>query len=174
MSALIRQLTPADAAAYQSLRLRGLQDSPSSFSASYADEAGRALGEVEARLSPVADGSRCVFGALESGSLAGILAFVRPERDKLRHWAELAGLYVVPESRRRGIGGALIDAAISHARLLPGLRQLKLGVNADNLAARLLYVSRGFRCVGVHPESLFVDGRFYDEELYVLPLSRET
>jgi RimJ/RimL family protein N-acetyltransferase len=168
---LVRRLAPEDAAAYQSLRLRGLQESPDSFSASYADESDRTLDEVQARLSPAADGSRCVFGAFENDSLAGFLAFLRPERAKLRHWAELAGMYVVPEMRRRRFGGALIDAAVSHARALPGLRQLKLGVNGDNLPARLLYVSRGFRCVGSHPEALFVSGRYYDEEFYVLSLS---
>jgi RimJ/RimL family protein N-acetyltransferase len=168
---LVRRLAPEDAAAYQSLRLRGLQESPASFSASYADESSRTLDDIRARLSPTADGSRCVFGAFESGCLAGFLAFLRPERTKLRHWAELAGMYVAPEMRRRGFGGALIDAAVNQARSLPGLRQLKLGVNGDNLPARLLYVSRGFRCVGSHPEALFVSGRYHDEEFYVLSLS---
>jgi ribosomal protein S18 acetylase RimI-like enzyme len=122
-------------------------------------------------VTPAPNGSLCVFGAFVGDQLAGILAFIRPQRAKLLHGAELAGMYVAPEFRRRGLGGALVDAALAYARSLPGVRQLKLTVNASNLAARSLYQSRGFACVGVEPEALCVDGRYYDEELYVLRLT---
>jgi ribosomal protein S18 acetylase RimI-like enzyme len=168
---MIRQLTPHDAAAYQTLRLRALRESPTAFSASHADEADRSPAEVAARLTPAPDGSRCVFGAFSGDRLAGFLAFIRPERAKLRHRAELAGTYVAPEFRRAGLGGMLLDAAVDHARSQAGVRQLHLGVNAANDAARSLYRSRGFVCVGVHPEALCVDGIYYDEELYVFHLT---
>jgi ribosomal protein S18 acetylase RimI-like enzyme len=100
----------------------------------------------------------------------GILAFVRPTRAKLLHCAELAGVYVAPQFRRRGFGRALVDAALAHARSLPGLRQLKLTANATNTPARSLYQSRGFKRCGAEPEALCVDGRYYDEELYFLRL----
>ena len=77
-------------------------------------------------------------------------------------------MYVAPEFRRRRYGGALVDAAVAHARSLSGIRKLKLTVNASNVAARSLYQSRGFACVGVEPDALCVDGHYYDEELYVL------
>jgi len=115
-----------------------------------------------------------VFGAFVEDRLVGLLAFVRPQRAKLRHCAELAGMYVAPEFRRRRVGRALLDAAITHARALPGLRQLRLAVNADNLAARSLYQSRGFQCVGVEPDAICVEGRYYDEVLYVLRLNQAT
>src|SRR5262249_24184767 len=163
---IVRQLTPDDAAAYQHLRLQGLRESPTAFSSSYSQEADRSLSEIAVRLTPAADGSRCVFGAFASEKLVGILAFVRPTREKLRHCAELAGMYVAPEFLWRGLGRALVDAALAHARLLPGVRQLKLTVNATSTPARALYRSRGFTRCGVEPEALCVDGRYYDEELY--------
>jgi ribosomal protein S18 acetylase RimI-like enzyme len=166
----IRQLTADDASAYQSLRLLALQESPTAFSASYSEEAERSPSEIIARVTPSPDGSRCVFGAFVGDQLAGVLAFVRAQRAKLHHGAELAGMYVVPEFRRRGLAGALLDAALAHARSLLGVRHVKLTVNATNQAARALYQSRGFTCVGLEPEALCVDGRFYDEELYVLRL----
>jgi hypothetical protein len=61
----------------------------------------------------------------------------------------------------------LLDAAIAHARSI-ALRQLKLTVTATNSTARHLYVSRGFLRVGIEPEALCSDGRYYDEEIYVL------
>jgi ribosomal protein S18 acetylase RimI-like enzyme len=167
----IRNLTPADAAAYQAVRLLGLSESPTAFSASLSDEENRTLDEITARLTPGADGSSGVLGAFLGDELVGLLAVIQSRRSKLRHCAELAGMYVVPGARGRGIGGKLLDAAIRHARTLSGVRQLKLGVNADNTAARALYHSRGFERTGSHPEALFIEGRFYDEEFYILRLT---
>ena len=168
---LVRQLTALDSAAYQTLRLQGLEECPTAFSSSYTEEAGRSPVEIARRVTPAADGSRCVFAAFVDERMAGILAIIRPERAKLRHSAELAGMYVAPEFRRRGLGGALVDRAIAHARSLVGVRQLKLNVIAANLPARTLYKSRGFICVGVEPEAICVDGRYFDEELYILRLN---
>jgi ribosomal protein S18 acetylase RimI-like enzyme len=123
------------------------------------------------RVTPAADGSYCVFGAFAGEQLVGILAFIRQAREKIRHCAELCGMYVAPEFCRCGRGGALLDAAIDHARSLSGLRQLKLTVAATNEAARSLYRSRGFICVGTEPDAVCVDGCYYDDELYVLRLS---
>jgi ribosomal protein S18 acetylase RimI-like enzyme len=166
----VRQLTADDALVYQELRLFALEESPAAFSAGYSDEAKRSPEEIAQRVTPAPDGSRCVFGAFAGDRLVGFLAFVRPERPKLHHWADLAGMYVAPEFRRRGLGGALVDGALAHATALPGLRQVRLSVNASNLPARALYQSRGFKCVGVEPEALCVQGRYYDLELYVLRL----
>jgi GNAT superfamily N-acetyltransferase len=167
----IRKLAATDAAAYQTLRLLALQESPTAFSSSYSEEVDRPPSEVATRLTPAPDGSRCVFGAFVHDRLGGILAFIRPQRVKLLHCAEFAGMYVAPAFRRRGLAGALLDAALAHARSLSGVRQVKLAVNATNLAARSLYQSRGFTCVGGEPEALCVDGRYYDEELYLLRLA---
>ncbi|MGE4427861.1 MAG: N-acetyltransferase family protein [Solirubrobacteraceae bacterium] len=57
--------------------------------------------------------------------------------------AYLAELYVVPELRGRGLGGALLDAAIALARR-EGADRIELGTSEDDVAARALYESRGF------------------------------
>ncbi|MCK9247558.1 MAG: GNAT family N-acetyltransferase [Solirubrobacteraceae bacterium] len=57
--------------------------------------------------------------------------------------AYLAELYVVPELRGRGLGGALLDAAIALARR-EGADHMDLGTSEDDVAARALYASRGF------------------------------
>lgn len=164
----VRLLDPRDAQAYQQLRLQALRDSPTAFSASHADEVGRSLDEVAARITPAADGSVCMFGIFEPEELAGFVAVIHPQRDKLRHGVELAGLYVSPSFRRRGFGRALMKAALAHARSLTGVRLIKLGVTASNREARKLYQSLGFTSYGVEPDALQVDGMFHDEEHYVL------
>lgn len=166
----VRHLTAEDAAAYHNLRLRALHESPTAFSSTYAQEAGRSTSEIAERVTPAPDGSRCVFGVFVGEQLVGNLTFVRPQSEKLLHCAELMGMYIAPEFRRRGFGRALVDTALAHARSLPRVRQMKLTVNAANTAARSLYQSMGFDCFGVEPEAICVDGRYYSEEFYILRL----
>lgn len=168
----IRRLSPDDAADYQPLRLEGLQDSPTAFSSSYAAESGRTMQEVAARLQTTADAPTSVFGAFAGDRLVGIAGLARSMAEKLAHNATVCGMYVTPAFRRRGIGQALLDSIILHARTFPNLRNLNLGVNSSNGAAITLYQSRGFIRFGVEREAICVDGVFYDEEYYALPLNR--
>jgi ribosomal protein S18 acetylase RimI-like enzyme len=52
-------------------------------------------------------------------------------------------LYVVPELRGRGIGRALLEAAMDHARER-GAAHIELTTSEDDVAARSLYASAGF------------------------------
>lgn len=167
----IRQLRRPDAGAYQSLRLRALRENPEAFSASYEDEVNRAIDDVAMRVEPARDGSVCMFAAFENNQLAGFVAVIHPQRAKLRHAVELAGMYIAPESRRRGLGAALLQATISHVRSLDGVRLIRLGVNETSMAAKALYKSAGFECCGVEPDSLNINGTFYGEERYILQLA---
>jgi ribosomal-protein-alanine N-acetyltransferase len=62
--------------------------------------------------------------------------------------AELANLAVAPPMRGNRIGAALLDRAMSDARLA-GCVVMHLEVRESNTAARALYESRGFGMVGV-------------------------
>ena len=55
----------------------------------------------------------------------------------------LAELYVVPERRGRGIGRALMEAAMAVARE-PGAAYMDFGTSENDVAARGLYESLGF------------------------------
>lgn len=57
--------------------------------------------------------------------------------------AYLEELYVVPERRGRGLGRALLEAAMEHARER-GAAHLDLGTSENDVAARALYESAGF------------------------------
>ncbi len=57
--------------------------------------------------------------------------------------AYLAELYVVPDRRRQGIGLALMDAVLDHARTA-GADLIELGTSEDDHAARALYERCGF------------------------------
>jgi ribosomal protein S18 acetylase RimI-like enzyme len=55
----------------------------------------------------------------------------------------LAELYVVPDRRGRGLGRALMEAALEAARHA-GADYISLGTSEDDVAARALYESLGF------------------------------
>ena len=57
--------------------------------------------------------------------------------------AYLEELYVVPGRRGRGLGRALLGAAMEHARRR-GAAHIDLGTSEDDVAARALYESAGF------------------------------
>ncbi|HEX2112149.1 MAG TPA: GNAT family N-acetyltransferase [Gaiellaceae bacterium] len=57
--------------------------------------------------------------------------------------AHLEELYVVPERRGHGLGRALLEAAMKHARER-GAARIDLGTSEADVAARALYESAGF------------------------------
>ena len=83
---------------------------------------------------------------------------------------EIKGLTVAPEHRRRGVGRALMQAAIRAAREA-GARKLTLRVLGHNPDARSLYSACGFEVEGVLREFFYLDGRYVDDVLMALPLT---
>ncbi|HLX20431.1 MAG TPA: GNAT family N-acetyltransferase [Gaiellaceae bacterium] len=63
------------------------------------------------------------------------------------------GMYVAPEWRGKGIGSALMEAAIAWARDR-GLHKLTLSVFPHNTAAIALYRKFGFVEEGMHPKQM--------------------
>jgi ribosomal protein S18 acetylase RimI-like enzyme len=163
----IRLLTRSDAGEFQALRLRALRDNPEAFGSTYAQEQDRSLDEIAERLGDGADvASSFVLGAADepNGPLYGVAGCYREGAVKQRHKAAIWGMYVAPEARRRGAGRLLLDAAIARAARWPGVEQLSLSVVTDNVAARTLYVERGFVPFGIEPRAFLQDGRYYDLE----------
>jgi L-amino acid N-acyltransferase YncA len=173
---MIRILTGDDAAAYQALRLRGLRESPAAFGSTYENEAGIPLQEIAERLARGASGEDLTFGAFEEGggALVGLASLRRGRSLKTRHRAGVWGMYVAPEARGRGVGHALMDALVTHARTLEGVERLTLGVESGNEAARALYHSFGFVTCGVEPQAYKLDGEYWDSEMMTLDLRQTT
>ena len=90
---------------------------------------------------------------MDDGHTAVILAGEKPDgvavlRFRLAIWSNglecyLAELYVVPHQRGRGLGRALMEAAIEHARER-GADTMDIGVDDPDATARALYESLGF------------------------------
>jgi ribosomal protein S18 acetylase RimI-like enzyme len=74
----------------------------------------------------------------------------------------LAELYVAPGQRGHGLGRALMEAAIEHARRA-GADYMDLGTGEDDVAARALYESLGFSNREGKPEGPI--NYYYEREL---------
>ena len=166
----VRRLIPADAAAYQAIRLAGLREAPTAFAARYEEEQALPLSTYEKRLAAMPD--RGSFGAFEGPRLVGIVTLGRETKSKLLHKAHIWGMYVVPEARSRGEGKRLLLEAIELARSIPEIGQVNVSVNAANVAAMRLYDSVGFRTFGRETASLRIDGEPHDELHMCLALAR--
>jgi ribosomal protein S18 acetylase RimI-like enzyme len=78
------------------------------------------------------------------------------------HVRQIQGLAVAEETRGRGVGRALIQAAVDEARRR-GARRLTLRVLGHNAPARALYEAEGFAVEGVLPEEFLLDGAYVDD-----------
>ena len=163
----IRQLTPNDAGSYQELRLFALQESPTAFGSSYAEEVNRPLAVVKERLgSPAGD----TFGAFNhEGELIGMATLFREQHLKTDHKAYLFAMYVSPEQHRLGAGRALLEMVTARAREL-GARQINLSVNDANTAPVGLYESFGFERFGLERDAMRIGDEWYDAAYMVLRL----
>lgn len=157
----IREVEPAEAQAYQRLRLAALRELPSAFCSTYAEEADTPIAIVAERLA--ANANRCVLGAWCDTELVGMLGLQREQLQKLAHKAFIWGVYVAPQVRQRGVGRQLMERALARASTMRGLLQINLGVNAGNAAAIALYEAAGFTSFGLERGFMLIDGELHDE-----------
>lgn len=166
----VRRLTEVDAEIFRTLRLEALRDSPTAFGASLEENERRPLAEYAERLVPSERSG--TFGAFDGENLIGVVGLLREVGAKERHKAVLVGMYVTSTARRQGVARALVAAALDFAHGMAGVRQVKLAVEGENLAALALYRSFGFQEFGRERAALFVEGRYYDEAHMVLFLEQ--
>ncbi|HEY6962831.1 MAG TPA: GNAT family N-acetyltransferase [Gaiellaceae bacterium] len=94
-------------------------------------------------------GDRVLLGAFAGEALVGSVTLARAHAENGRHRGEVQRLAVRTSHRGRGIGGALLEAAIVRARA-DGLTLLWLTTHADTDSDRF-YVRRGWTRYGVVP-----------------------
>jgi RimJ/RimL family protein N-acetyltransferase len=110
-----------------------------------------------------------VFVAEEGGRVLGRLSLSRDPHPSSRHVADL-GLMVTVEHRRRGIGTALLEAAVEWARMSE-ISKLELHVFPWNEPALSLYESFGFEREGYRKRHYARDDEYVDAILMAYLLS---
>ena len=168
-SLAIRHLGPEDAAPYAAFRRAALLDSPLSFMSSPEDDSACSADAVRERLRQGSPDS-IIVGAF-APDLVGTLGLYRDGHIKAAHKVHLWGMHVLPTHRRQGIGARLLEAAIQHARSMPGVTIVRLSVSSTAPNAQRLYERAGFRIWGTEPDSLRHNGQSATEYHMVLRMS---
>jgi putative acetyltransferase len=99
--------------------------------------------------------------ATVSGELVGNLGLTRLTRARRAHVGEI-GMGVRDAWQGKGVGTALMEAALDLADNWLGLRRIELRVYADNERAIALYRKFGFETEGTHRAYAIRDGVFVD------------
>ena len=157
----LRRLGVEDLRAFKALRDRMLEIYPEAFTSDASAERGRRADDYLPRLGlDRPDGGHLVLGAWQGADLVGAIGLERDRRDKVRHIGHVIGMMVKPESQGRGVGRALLEAAVREARAA-GLELLTLSVTEGNGAALHLYERAGFVRYGSLGKALRIGDRYH-------------
>lgn len=166
---MVRRLDKEDIKDLFQLRLEALAAVPTAFGSSFEEESSKGPSWLESILVGGGD-ANAIFGAFQHGRLVGIIGIYSDTGLKSKHRATIWGMYVRSDCRRMNFGSALISVAVEHAKLKMPARAIYLSVEANNIAAKGLYLKCGFICWGREPGALCVEGRYYDEDHLFLQL----
>lgn len=137
----ILKLSPADWSRLATIRLRALADTPDAFGSTL--ERQQKFTESDWRERLTGEHKITFVATRGSGEDIGLIGSAPYEGH-----AGLFSMWVAPEARGCGVGGALVDAVIAWARSR-GHTKLLLDVGDANLPAIALYASKGFEPNGV-------------------------
>ena len=164
---MIRHLHEDDAPAYVALRREALLQAPLAFTASPNDDVVTSIDDARnlLRQAPTA----VVIGAFQD-RLVGVVGVYRDRHAKASHKLHLWGLYITPDQRGQGLGAALLERALQHARAVSGVEWIHLSVSSAAPEAQRLYERAGFRVWGSEPDALRHQGQSVTEYHMALQL----
>jgi ribosomal protein S18 acetylase RimI-like enzyme len=146
----VRRIRPDEAHALRDVRLRALADEPLAFGSTQAREAAYPAERWAAWARDSADGptQATYFATVERDDDAPVgMAFAVVDADD-GTLAHLFAMWVAPEARGTGAGGALV-AAVAEWATAHGARTLRTAVTVGNERAARLYERAGFRDTGI-------------------------
>jgi ribosomal protein S18 acetylase RimI-like enzyme len=139
----ISRLTESDWRTFAELRLQALTDTLGTADSQYREEISFTAAQWRRRLRAHAQ-----FVVTIDDRPVGLIGAQRENTETVY----LYSLWLDPGARGRGLGRALVSAAIEWARD-ERARAVTLRVNTDNTAARGVYEGLGFRACTVEPPS---------------------
>jgi GNAT superfamily N-acetyltransferase len=167
----VSTLTVADALAYRALMLEAYEHAPDAFTTTAAERRVEPESWWVKRIGST-DGLATSFGAWQGNNLVGTVALEYSAKPKTRHSALLLGMYVQPAHRTKGIGLALMNAAIAAASTRSEILSLTLTLTEGNEPALRLYKLVGFITWGLQPHAIRTESGLKGKVHMSLALSR--
>lgn len=163
---VIRPLIKHEIPQWWELRLRALRGHPEAFGSDHETSRQRGYGfVVDRNFGPEAGINVILVAVDEDGSMLSTVG-VNQDTGKRAHIAHVIGVYTRPDARGEGLCRRLIEAAIAHCRVSPGILQAHIAVNADNAPALHVYESAGFVAWGTEPRAIALPD-CYDDEIHM-------
>lgn len=156
-----------DLAAFREIRVESAQNSPETFRATVEDMKSKTVQDFQEHISGAQEGD-FIVGAFVEGELVGVAALYHESYEKLSHKVTIGSLYVKPQHRKIGIATKLIDEVVQRVKDSGGIRLINLSVITTNISAVRLYEKLGFVTYGNEPNSVYVNGTYYDEQFLQL------
>lgn len=156
----VQKLDKNDAQKFHDFRLSGLKETPENFGPSYDEEKEYTLERVESHFDYGA-----IFGCYEGEELIGVTGYYRIARKHMWHVARIWSVYVRSDKRRQGVSKAIFNAVLND--MPDDIEQVRLGVSAQNIAAKNLYEGFGFKECGLEEKLIKIGDQYYDEILMV-------
>jgi GNAT superfamily N-acetyltransferase len=120
----------------RAIRLRALRDAPDAFSSTLEEAAARSSESWTSQVIELP-----TFVAVSDGVDVGMVRYAQDGTGA--ETGCLISMWVAPQVRRQGVGGALVDAVVAWARSR-GATRLLLDVADANAPAVALYARKGF------------------------------
>jgi RimJ/RimL family protein N-acetyltransferase len=152
----IGRLAPNRWKEYRVLRLEALKNDAIAFGSSYSEEIRLPSNEWKRRI------KNALFAVINKKPI-GMIVYIFQNKAKIRHIANIFGVYVKKDYRGKGIGGKLVESAIFSIKKNKKVIKINMTVNPRQKGAVKLYKRYGFKTIGVLKKDLKVNGRFYDE-----------
>jgi ribosomal protein S18 acetylase RimI-like enzyme len=149
---------------YREVRLDALISDPIAFGSSYEEEIILPDEEWVKRIKNV------LFAMLNDKPI-GMIVYIFNKGLKIKHIANIYGVYVKKEYRCQGVGKKLLENTITKILTNNNIIKINLSVNPQQVAAVKLYEKYGFESIGVLKNDLLIEDKFYDEvvmEKYIL------
>ncbi len=141
----IELISARNAPIFKDIRLRALQDSPTAFSSTFAEESKLTGADWMKRAVQWSDAKSIGYLALDDCAAVGMAAGILNPNEPSR--VDLVSMWVAPTHRRLGIGRTLVEAIVAWTRT-QHVRILLLLVTSNNDTAINFYQCLGFSLTG--------------------------
>jgi ribosomal protein S18 acetylase RimI-like enzyme len=141
----LEPISPRLLTEFKTVRLRALQDTPTAFGSTYAEESQLSETDWLNRIDTWNNATSVCYLAMEHDASCGIIAGYLDKEDPRR--VHVASMWVAPTHRRAGLATTLMHAIERWAATL-GIGELRLMVTNNNAAAIRFYEQCGFTATG--------------------------